>query len=99
LRRLRITFWIDVELGITFGEEWYDHFGQEYIDSMLPNEVAKIGTWAKRMLSILEGMGKKLGYSVSIEKPIRVDMAWFDRRYFERSIGVLPPEVRAYFCA
>jgi len=79
---------MDGELGNTFGEELYDYFEQEYRDSMLPNEVAKIGTWTKRMLSILEGMGKKLGYSVSIEKPIRVDMAWFDRRYFEPQIVI-----------
>jgi hypothetical protein len=73
---------------VTFGETWYNHFEQAYNEAQLPNEITKKGTWTERTLSILERMGKNLGYSVSKEKPHRMDMSWFDKKHFEPQVAI-----------
>lgn len=92
----------------TFAEEWYEHFEKEYDQSPFPTVRAKSRTWTKRMLSLLNRMGENLGYSVLIEKPIRLDMSWFDKRHFEPQVvieyetekkGVLDSELLNLACS
>jgi len=75
-------------LVVTFAEEWYNHFEEEYYKYPFPKEKAKWGTWTKRTLSLIKKIGKTLGYNIKIEKPVRVDMSWFDKRYFEPQVVI-----------
>ena len=71
----------------TFAEEWYDHFEKEYHKTPFPGGIHKWREWTIKTLSLIERMGNNLGYDVSREKPVRIDMSW-KKKYLESQVAI-----------
>jgi len=71
-----------------WAKEFFERLGKEYKKSPIPGGYRKWRFWTKVNLKLLENFGKKFGYDVWREKPTRIDMTWFDPRYFEPQVAI-----------
>lgn len=91
-------------------KEFFENFKNEYYNTPSLEGNQQFGVWTKHNLQILTSLGQKMGYNVKIEKPVRIDVAWFDPEYIDPQVaieyeteqkGVLTSEIQnlAYSCA
>ena len=71
-----------------FAEKWYQNFKKEYEKSPYPSGVFKWKFWTKTNLELLRKLGEKMGYVVLIEKPVKMDMTWYNPEYFEPEVAI-----------
>ena len=71
-----------------FGEKWYHNFKKEYEKSPYPSGIFKWKFWTKTNLELLRNFGEEMGYVVLIEKPVKMDMTWYNPEYFEPEVAI-----------
>jgi hypothetical protein len=71
-----------------FAEQFYLGFRRRYRQSPFSSRIHKWKYWTRSTLKLLEDLGKKMGYRVMKEKPVRVDMTWFDARHLEPQVAI-----------
>jgi hypothetical protein len=67
---------------------FFKNFKKAYESKPLRNGIHKWSIWTKDNLEILKALGEKMGYRVSVEKPVRFDMSWFSPKYFEPQVVI-----------
>ena len=71
-----------------FAKKWYQNFKKEYEKSPYPSGVFKWKFWTKTNLDLLQKLGEKIGYVVLREKPVKMDMTWYNPRHFEPEVAI-----------
>lgn len=91
-----------------FAKKFYEDYAAEMLESPFPEGIRKWRFWTRTNLSLMRKIGEKRGYIVQQEKPVRIDMTWFDPEYFEPAVaieyetdkkGILSSELRNLACS
>lgn len=90
-------------------EKFYKAYEQEMkLNSPYPSGIHKWGFWTEKNLSIMRNIGERMGYTVLQEKPVRMDITWFDQKYYDPVVaieyendktGILDSELKNLACS
>ena len=71
-----------------FAKKWYQNYKKEYKKSPYPSGVFKWKFWTKTNLELLQKLGEEMGYVVLTEKPVKMDMTWYNPEHFEPEVAI-----------